>query len=344
MECLFSESLIEKWAENLAQSKKIVIATHINPDGDAIGSLVGLGLYLEKRGHHVTLACPTPYPDFLSFLDPYNKILVYVWQEEAVVEAVEQADLLIAVDVSSFSRMEMMGPLMKESNAFKILIDHHIDPVEHEFDLVLSSTKVSSTTELIYRILECWGPHVNLSGEQATALLTGIVTDTNQFSNSIFPGTFKVASVLKASGADMEKIVAKVYRDFSINRLQLMGYALQNIKILPEYKTGYIVLTQDVLEEYGYRIGDAEGFVNFPLTIGGILVSAFFLQREDHIKVSLRSRGGIAVNEIAKIFFNGGGHFNASAGKMENILERIEARLVEALGTIIVSTETPEKE
>ncbi|MFY9116617.1 MAG: bifunctional oligoribonuclease/PAP phosphatase NrnA [Bacteroidales bacterium] len=343
MECLFSEHLIGKWAEALDGSKRIVIATHINPDGDAVGSLVGLGLFLQEYGYQVTLVCPTPYPDFLSFLDPDKSIQIYVWQENEVAGAAEQADLIIAVDVSSFSRMEMMEPLMKESKAFKILIDHHIDPVNHEFDLVLSSIQVSSSAELIFRILKAWKPDAELSKNLATALLTGIVTDTNQFANSVFPGTFTVASALRASGADMEEIVTKVYRDFTINRMQLMGYALQNIKILPAFRTGYIVLTKDILEAYGYKIGDAEGFVNFPLAIGGIQVSAFFLQREDHIKVSLRSRGGIAVNEIARKFFNGGGHFNASAGKMENVPEKIEERLTEALGTIIVPVEEPEK-
>lgn len=320
------------------RSKRILIATHINPDGDAIGALAGLGLYLKRMGHHVTLVCPTPYPDFLEFLDPNKEVLVYVFEQQAVAEATEQADLIIAADVSSFSRMEMMGPLMKQSKPFKILMDHHMDPVRNEFDLVFSSTQVSSSCELVYRVLKMWKPHVKITQEEATALLTGIITDTNQFANSVFPETFLVASELNAAGANTEEIFSKVYRDFSANRMRLMGYALQNIKLLPKYKTGYIVLTREILDAYGYRIGDAEGFVNFPLAIKGISVSAFFLQREDHIKVSLRSQGSIAVNEIAKKFFNGGGHYNASAGKMEDVPEKIEERLKEALGTIIALT------
>lgn len=339
MKGLFSKNLIAKWDKALSRSKRIFIATHVNPDGDAIGAMAGLGLFLKEQGYQVTMACPTPYPEFLDFLDKDKEILIYVLQQKAVSKAIEQADLIIAVDVSSFSRMEMMGPVIKNSTPYKILMDHHIDPVKNEFDLVFSTTCISSSCELIYRVLKAWKPNATISAAQATALLTGIITDTNQFANSVFPDTFLVASALKACGADTEEIFNKVYRNFSVNRMRLMGYALQHIKLLPEYNTGYIVLTKDILDAYGYRIGDAEGFVNFPLAIRGITVSAFFLQRHDHIKVSLRSMGDIAVNGIAKEFFNGGGHYNASAGKMENVPERIEERLKEALGTIIALKE-----
>lgn len=335
MKDLFPKNLIVRWNEALAPSVRIVLATHINPDGDAVGSLVGLGLFLKQQGFKVSMICPTAYPDFLKFLDREREILVFSQKREQVARKIEQADVTIAVDVSGFSRMEEMGGLLSGSGAFKVLMDHHIDPEAAEFDLVFSTPLVSSTCELIYRLLRIWKPEAVFSKEQSMAFLTGIITDTNQFANSVYPETFNVASGLHACGADTEEIFDQVYRNFTFNRMRLMGYALQNIRLLPEFKTGYIVLTRDVLDAFGYRNGDTEGFVNFPLAIKGVSVSAFFLQREDHIKVSLRSKGNIAVNGIAKEFFSGGGHYNASAGKMEDTPEKIETLLKEALGTII---------
>lgn len=335
MKDLFPKNLIVRWNEALVSSVRILLATHIYPDGDAVGSLVGLGLFLRQQGFEISMICPSPYPDFLKFLDKNGEVLFFSHDREQVIRQIAEADVIIAVDVSGFTRMEEMGDLLSASGAFKVLMDHHIDPVEGDFDLVFSTPDVSSTCELIYRVLHSWRPKATLSKEQAIAFLTGIITDTNQFANSIYPETFNVVSALNACGADMEEIFDQVFRNFTYNRMRLMGYALQNIKLLPEFKTGYIVLTRDVLDAFEYKNGDTEGFVNFPLAIQGISVSAFFIQREDHIKVSLRSKGNIAVNGIAKEFFDGGGHFNASAGKMEDKPEKIETLLREALGTII---------
>lgn len=335
MKALFPKNLITCWDQAITRSARIVLATHINPDGDAVGALTGLGLFLRQQGYGVTCICPSPYPGFLDFLDKGKDILVFSHQKEEVIRAVEEADIVVAVDVSGLSRMEELSRVLLESRAFKVLMDHHIDPALEDFDLVFSTPQVSSTCELIFRLLNAWKPQAVFSKEQATAFLTGIITDTNQFSNSVYPETFHAASLLHRWGADSEIIFSQVYQNFTLNRMHLMGYALRNIRVLPEFGAAYIVLTRDVLEAFDYHNGDTESFVNFPLAIKGINVSAFFLQREDYIKVSLRSKGAIAVNGIAKQFFNGGGHYNASAGKMEDAPEKIENLLKEALGTII---------
>lgn len=335
MRDLFPQDLVKRWDDALKRSERIVLSTHMNPDGDAVGSLMGLGLFLRQLGFRVSMVCPSPYPGFLKFLDPDREILVFSRNREEVIQKITEADTIIAVDVSSFSRMEELGEILEDKKAFRVLMDHHIDPDSEGFDLVFSTTKISSSCELVYRVLKLWRPESVILKEQAVAFLTGIITDTNQFANSVYPETFNVTSELTACGANTEDIFDKVYRNFSYNRMRLMGYALQNIRLLPQYNAGYIVLTRDVLEEFGYRNGDTEGFVNLPLAITGISVSAFFLQREDHIKVSLRSKGKIAVNGIAKNFFNGGGHYNASAGKMEDAVDKIEELLKKALGTII---------
>lgn len=335
MNDLFPKEHFESWLKAVEKSRKIVLGTHVNPDGDAIGALMGLGLFLKKEGFEVTLVSPTRYPEFLSFLDPGHEIVVYSQDSQTAVQAIKEADMIVALDVSGFSRMDALGKIMLNSKAFKVLIDHHTDPVNKEFDLVFSTTRISSTCELTYRVIKSWKADVVLSKEQADAFLAGIITDTNQFANSVYPGTFRITSELVAFGADTEFIYDQVYRNFSYNRMRLMGYALQNIRLLPEYKCGYIVLPLDVLAKFGYSNGDTEGFVNLPLAISGISVSAFFLQRADHIKVSLRSKGDIPVNGIARKFYQGGGHLNASAGKMEDSMEEIEPLLKKALGTII---------
>lgn len=335
MNDLFPKEHFESWLKAVEKSRKIVLGTHVNPDGDAIGALVGLGLFLKKKGFEVTLVSPTRYPEFLSFLDPGHEIVVYSQDGQTAEQAIKEADMIVALDVSGFSRMDALGKIMLNSKAFKVLIDHHTDPVNKEFDLVFSTTRISSTCELTYRVIKSWKADAVLSKEQADAFLAGIITDTNQFANSVYPGTFRVTSELVAFGADTEFIYDQVYRNFSYNRMRLMGYALQNIRLLPEYKCGYIVLPLDVLAKFGYSNGDTEGFVNLPLAISGISVSAFFLQRADHIKVSLRSKGDIPVNGIAREFYQGGGHLNASAGKMEDSMEEIEPLLKKALGTII---------
>ncbi len=335
MKDLFPKEHFKSWQKAVEQSRKILLATHVNPDGDAIGALMGLGGFLKKEGFEVTLVSPTKYPAFLSFLDPDNEILIYSQDSQSVEHAIDEADLIVALDVSGFSRMEALGKIMLRADAFKILIDHHTDPADHEFDLVFSTTRISSTCELTYCVIKAWKEDAVFSKNQANAFLAGIITDTNQFANSVYPGTFRVTSRLVAFGADTEFIYDRIYRNFSYNRMRLMGYALQNIRVLPEFKCGYIVLTRDVLEKYGYNNGDTESFVNLPLAISGISISAFFLQRTDHIKVSLRSKGDIPVNEIARKFFQGGGHLNASAGKMTDSTEAIEPLLKKALGTII---------
>ncbi|MBP6867480.1 MAG: bifunctional oligoribonuclease/PAP phosphatase NrnA [Bacteroidales bacterium] len=335
MKALFPKNLITCWDQAITRSAGIVLATHVNPDGDAVGAMTGLGLFLRQQGYRVTCICPSPYPGFLEFLDNGKNVLVFSHQKEEVLRAVDEANMLVAVDVSGLLRMEELGDVLSESRAFKVLMDHHIDPVMEDFDLVFSTPQVSSSCELIFRLLSAWKPKAVFSKEQATAFLTGIITDTNQFANSVYAETFNAASLLHRWGADSETIFSQVYQNFTLNRMHLMGYALRNIRVLPEYGAAYIVLTRDVLEAFDYRNGDTESFVNFPLAIKGIHISALFLQKEDHIKVSLRSKGAIAVNGIARQFFNGGGHYNASAGKMEDAPEKIEELLKEALGTII---------
>ena len=241
MKALFPKNLITCWDQAITRSAGIVLATHVNPDGDAVGAMTGLGLFLRQQGYRVTCICPSPYPGFLEFLDNGKNVLVFSHQKEEVLRAVDEANMLVAVDVSGLLRMEELGDVLSESRAFKVLMDHHIDPVMEDFDLVFSTPQVSSSCELIFRLLSAWKPKAVFSKEQATAFLTGIITDTNQFANSVYAETFNAASLLHRWGADSETIFSQVYQNFTLNRMHLMGYALRNIRVLPEYGAAYIL-------------------------------------------------------------------------------------------------------
>lgn len=223
MKALFPKNLITCWDQAITRSAGIVLATHVNPDGDAVGAMTGLGLFLRQQGYRVTCICPSPYPGFLEFLDNGKNVLVFSHQKEEVLRAVDEANMLVAVDVSGLLRMEELGDVLSESRAFKVLMDHHIDPVMEDFDLVFSTPQVSSSCELIFRLLSAWKPKAVFSKEQATAFLTGIITDTNQFANSVYAETFNAASLLHRWGADSETIFSQVYQNFTLNRMHLMG-------------------------------------------------------------------------------------------------------------------------
>ncbi len=335
MKNLFPKNLYQKWDELLAGVTNVLLATHVNPDGDALGALTGLGSWLRNKGYSVSMICPNAYPSFLEYLDKDNRIVFYESDTERARTLIEKTQLIISLDVGGLNRMEELGEALASRDVPKILIDHHLEPSEEDFDLVFSCIRVSSTCELVYRILKTWKPRTHLSKDQAVSLMTGLITDTNQFANSVLPQTLEVAAQLMKYGADINQLYALIYGTYSYSRMKLMGLALQKITILPRFGAGYIVLSKKDLEGYDYQNGDTEGFVNLPLAIKGISVSAFFLEKEDYIKVSLRSRGNIPVNIIAKRFYDGGGHLNAAAGKSLLPVEMMEPVLIKALGTII---------
>ena len=335
MKTLFPKNLYQKWDEILAGATDVLLATHVNPDGDALGAITGLGSWLRDKGYSVSMICPNAYPSFLEYLDRDSRVVFYAADTERARVLIDKAQLIIALDVSSLNRMDDLGEELAERAVPKILIDHHLEPSGEDFELIFSCTEVSSTCELVYRILKTWKPRTHLSKEQAVSLMTGLITDTNQFANSVLPQTLEVAAHLMRYGADINQIYALIYGTFSYSRMKLMGLALQKITILPQFGAGYIVLSKKDLEGYDFQNGDTEGFVNLPLAIKGISVSAFFLEKDDYIKVSLRSRGDIPVNIIAKRFYSGGGHLNAAAGKSLDPVEMMEPVLVKALGTII---------
>ncbi len=295
---------------------KIVIITHENPDGDAIGSSLGLAEVLNNAGHDIDVIVPNLYPEFLKWFTSDVKICIYDINKKEAQHIFNHADILICLDFNTPERAAKIGRHIKEFRGTKIMIDHHPYP-EQFCDFIISETEYSSTAELVYRLIEKAGLRSFINYASAEALFTGIMTDTGSFSHNISrPGPFLAAAELMEWGIDTEKIQSKVYHNFSINRMKLLGYCLnKKMDVFPEFRTAVINISQKELKEYNFKPGDTEGFVNYPLSINNIIFSALFIEKKDVVKASFRSKGNFPVNDFSKKYFGGGGHLNAAGGE-----------------------------
>jgi phosphoesterase RecJ-like protein len=307
-------------------TKKIVILTHANPDGDALGSSLGLHSVLLQAGYQSTVVFPTDFPSIVPELENYTNWMIAENHEKEAHRLMDDADLLFLLD---FNDPKRTGKLRKKLEHFTktiVLIDHHPQPsIETAYQF--SDTKVSSTSELVYDfILKMgWGAFLNADG--ATALLTGITADTASFShNAARSELYLAVAGLIALGADQHKVQEALFNTNSEERLRLLGHTLsEKMIILPEYHAACISLTKEELKKYKFKPGDTEGFVNYPLSIKGIIFSSFFMENEEKIKISFRSKGGFAVNEFSALHFGGGGHFNAAGGESrQSLTEAVE--------------------
>lgn len=295
--------------------KNIVIVPHENPDGDAIGSAVGLAEFLVNSGHLVQIVSPTDYPDFLKWFSSNVEILVYGRKKKLVKSIFEKADVLFAVDFNEVSRAGKLEKRIREFSKTKILIDHHPYPTNF-CDYTISEVQYSSTAELIYDVLKATGLEKNMQKPAAEALYTGILTDTGSFSYNISKNTFKVVSELLEFEIDTQKIQSNVYHNFSDSRMKLLGYSLnEKMQVFPEFRAAFIALSKKELEEFNFTSGDTEGFVNFPLFINNIVFSALFIEKDGLVKASFRSKGNFPSNLFSRNHFNGGGHLNAAGGE-----------------------------
>jgi bifunctional oligoribonuclease and PAP phosphatase NrnA len=307
---------ISVFEERIKASKSIVIVPHYNPDGDAIGSALALYNVLKKIGKNVKVISPTQYPDFLKWLPENNQIRVLGKKSEKDPDIFNNCDLLIGVDFNALSRINNIKDRFAISDAFKVLIDHHPNP-ENFTDLLISDTSYSSTAELVFDILESSFLGQELDCESGTCIYSGIMTDTGSFSfNSSNPNTFRVVGELMKLGVDKDKVFDKVYNSFSIDRMRFMGHVMLNrMIIIPELKTGYIVISAQDRKTFNEQFGDTENFVNLPLSIKGIIFSAIFIERDNFVKISFRSKGSFDVNKFSSSHFSGGGHINAAGGE-----------------------------
>lgn len=307
---------VEKAKEIFTSAHKIIIVSHKNPDGDALGSGLALYHFLKTLNKDVNFLVPNQLPQYLDWLAGYNEILVFENQKEQCKELIKQAELILKVDFNHRSRLSEMGDFIFNTDASKILIDHHPYP-ESMADLIYSRTTSSSTAEMVYEfIAEAFGDNA-IDKLIAECLFVGIMTDTGSFSyNSSNPLTFNIVGKLLAAGIDKDKITDKVYNNYSESRLRLLGHSVnENMVVIPEYQAAYIHLSKQDLEKYNFEPGDTEGFVNYPLTIKNVVFSAIFIEKDNVTKCSFRSKGSFPANLVSKEHFSGGGHMNAAGGE-----------------------------
>jgi phosphoesterase RecJ-like protein len=306
----------------LSAKRKITLTTHMNPDGDAIGSVIAMMHYLRKKGHEVKAVIPNNFPRFYSWLPGSDELIVYEKQVAAAKAALNEAEMIFLLDLNAFNRVGQMTELLKSAPGKKFLIDHHISP-EEGFDYYFSTTETSSTGELVYDFMEIMGDLALLDRDIAAALYVSIMTDTGSFSfASNHPKTYYVAAALIEQGIDAERIHRLVYDTFSENRLRLLGYAIsERLLVWPHLHTAVIYLTKEDLKKFNYQVGDTEGIVNYPLSMAGVNLSVLITEKDRKIKLSLRSKGEFSVNDLARSYFNGGGHRNAAGGHVYDTVE-----------------------
>jgi len=313
-------ALLKKMLEK--SSQRITILTHVNPDGDAIGSSLALLNTLSLIGHQCKIYIPNDYPLFLKWLPGNDNIFVFNNDTSSAIQQIKASDIIFFLDFNDIKRIKQIHKPVSESSAFIALVDHHPDP-DLDADCIISDTSVSSTGELIYRLINKIGLKDKINKDIATCLFAAIMTDTGCFSyNSSSPETYKIVAALLKYGIDKDRIYYRIYDNFSFDRMRLLGLGLNaRMEYYPEYRTAMIWLSRDDLRKYNFKTGDSEGFVNYPLSIRGIRFSAFFIEKEDHIKISFRSKGNFPVNKFSADYFNGGGHLNASGGESYDSLD-----------------------
>ena len=315
---------IDKFIALMTKASNAVIVTHTKPDGDAIGSSVAAYQILKMYGcKKVRIVIPDPYPESLSFVTEgqvSKDILTYEDNTQKAEAAISGSDLIICLDFNAFHRSGTLESHLAASAADKVLIDHHLNPQRELFTLSFSMTEVSSTCELLYNIImqlpEIGSDAHRIPVQAATALMTGMTTDTNNFANSTFPSTLRMASSLIEAGVDRDAIVNSINNCYGENRMRLMGYVLKDLMKITSDGVAYIILDAETLERYSIKEGDTEGFVNLPLSIEKVRMSILLKEDKGFIRVSVRSKKGISANRCAGKYFNGGGHENAAGGRL----------------------------
>ena len=308
----------------LSSPKRIVITTHHKPDGDAMGSSLALYHYLLLKGHSVHVITPSDYPYFLHWLPGNAEVVVYPENMRKAKALVEESELIFCLDFNNLGRINELGAAIAGSSSPKVLIDHHLDP--QNFDQFrLWNAEASATAELVYRFIAGMGDSGRINKAIATCLYTGIMTDSGSFR---FPSTtaaiHRIIADLIDAGAENSRIHELVYDTWTESRLRFLGYCLsEKLEVLPEYRTALISLGRGELQRFQVSTGDTEGIVNYALSIYNIKFAALIVDRTELVKLSLRSKGEFPANEVAKKYFEGGGHHNAAGGQSKEPLEAV---------------------
>ncbi|RUA11131.1 MAG: bifunctional oligoribonuclease/PAP phosphatase NrnA [Flavobacteriia bacterium] len=317
----------------LSKPKKIAIVPHRNPDGDAYGSSLGLYLFLKEMKHDVHVVSPNEAPAFLNWLPGREDVVIFEEDKANATRIIEEAQIIFIMDFNALHRVgEPMQKVLESVKPVYIMIDHHPEP-DNFADYTYSDTKVCSTCQMLYQFYEMLGVTDKITKDMATCLYTGILTDTGSFR---FPSTTSKTHLIVADlldrGVEHARIYNRIYEN-SINRLHLLGRALENLKYLKKYKTAYITLSNSELHRFNFKKGDTEGFVNYALSLEDTVLAAIFIEDKQQgiIKISFRSVGDFSVNDLARKYFNGGGHINAAGGRSELSLKETIHRFTSIL-------------
>lgn len=338
----FPKESVQRLKSLLAAPQKAVIITHRNPDGDALGSSLAWKHYLEKKGHTADFISPTTFSDNLKWIHGTDTVIVCEngkgWKP--CEKLIKSADVIFCLDFNALGRLENMGEMIGQSGALKVMIDHHQQP-EDFASLAFSNTTYCATAEMIADIITDLEDTDLMDPVMAENLYTGLVSDNGFFQfNNTTPNALKVASLLVAKGARPDYVSEKINNVFREIRLRFFGYCLQEkLKLTKDGKVAYMMLSQPEIKRFNLQGGDSEGLVNYPFKIEGVVMTAYFSEEPDRIKISFRSRGSVDVNTFARTNFGGGGHRNAAGGKSLDNMADTEAKFLAALDTMNLNLE-----
>lgn len=318
----------------LGQARKVVITTHQKPDGDAMGSSLGLYHFLKQFGHQVTVISPTNWADFLDWMPGTKEVVLdYERQTSESNAAIDAADWIFCLDFNTLGRTKRMEDKLGNAKGQRILIDHHQEPQVDKFSFGISDTSKSSTSEMVYDFIIGSGNDDKINESVAECLYAGVMTDTGSFRFPITSAAVhRMVANLKDKGLQHSRVHEELFDNYLENRFRFIGNVLQNrMEIFYEYNTALIAVPQQDLVKYNIITGDTEGLVNYPLSIKGIKLAAIIIDRGEERKCSFRSKGGFDVNTFARKYFSGGGHFNAAGGQSREPLETVVAHFIAAM-------------
>lgn len=306
---------------------------HQKPDGDAMGSTLGLFHFLAQFGHQVIVISPTNWASFLNWMPDCSSVIDYEKETAKADIFINEAEWIFCLDFNTMNRTKKMENILLKANAKKILIDHHQQPQTEAFDFGVSDTSKSSTAEMVYDFIIASGYHDKINNEICQCLYAGVMTDTGSFRfPSTSPAVHAMVSDLLARGLRQSVIHENLFDNFSENRLRFIGNTLLNrMDVMYEYNTALIFIPQADLIKYDIKTGDTEGLVNYPLSIEGIKLAAIIIDRGEERKCSFRSKGSFDVNTFARKYFEGGGHFNAAGGQSKEPLEMVVSKFKKAI-------------
>lgn len=324
------EQEIQKIKELLSTPKKIVIIPHLDPDGDAMGSSLGLYHFLLKENHHPTVVSPNEFPEFLAWMPGSDGVKIYERDKENCTKILEDAEVIFTLDFNTFLRAGKMKQLLVKLKAPYIMIDHHQKPDDYAA-FTYSDTSFGSTCEMLYNFISFMEKKEMIDKTIGTCIYVGILTDSDSFRFPRTTGnTHRIVVDLIDLGVENNNIASQLFENGSFSRLQLLGMAIQNMTVLADHKTTYTTLSLKELNSFNYVKGDTEYIVNYGLRIKDIYFTAIFIEHKDvnNIKISFRSQGDFDVSDFARENFNGGGHRNAAGGKsgmsMEETIQKFE--------------------